>query len=103
MSEVRYEEIVSEPESIIRRLLDECGLEWDETCLRFEENASPVYTASLREVRQPLYHHSVCRWKAFSTHLAPLAEQLAQYVQVYSAHLRGPSDTHTLQKGRPQK
>jgi Sulfotransferase family len=95
LSEVRYEQIVREPEPIIRRLLETCGLEWADSCLRFEENASPVYTASLQEVRQPLYQESVSRWKKFSTWLAPLAELLAQYVQVYAAHAGGPPDRDT--------
>src|SRR5262249_24750244 len=84
LSEVRYEHIVCDPEPIIRRLLDTCGLEWADSCLRFEENASPVYTASLQEVRQPLYQESVSRWKKFSSHLAPLAELLTPYAQAYA-------------------
>ena len=42
-----------------RRMLDFCGLEFEEACLRFDENASPVATASAAQVRQPIYASSV--------------------------------------------
>jgi tetratricopeptide (TPR) repeat protein len=95
LSEVRYEQIVCDPEPVIRRLLDTCGVEWSDSCLRFEENDSPVYTASLQEVRQPLYQESVSRWRKFSAPLAPLAALLAPYVQGYAARPEGMPDTDT--------
>jgi tetratricopeptide (TPR) repeat protein len=100
LTEVRYEQIVSEPERAIRRLLDACGLEWAEACQRFEENASPVYTASLQEVRQPLHPRSISRWQKFSRHLASLAQELNPHVEAYSAHPEGRNHADPLRRDR---
>ena len=53
--EVNYESLVSNPESQIRLLLDACNLPWDERCLDFHHSRRPVTTASLLQVRQPVY------------------------------------------------
>ena len=91
VTEVRYEEMVARPEPSVRKLLASCGLDWTEKCLRFEQNAAPVYTSSGREVRQPLYATSTSRWEKFSSHLAPLAEELAGLRHSYSAELTSPA------------
>jgi tetratricopeptide (TPR) repeat protein len=88
LNEIRYEELIARPEPSIRGLLDACGLEWAEVCLRFEQNAAPVYTASVRDVRRPLYDTSASRWEKFSHRLAPLAEELAGFTQAYSEELK---------------
>jgi len=74
--DVDYEQLVSEPESAIRAVLDFIGLEWDEGCLRFYESASRVRTASVSQVREPLYQRSVSRWKNYASQLEPLRTQL---------------------------
>jgi hypothetical protein len=51
-------------------------LPWDEACLRFHESARAVRTASLAQVRRPIYKDSVGRWKNYQEELAPLAEAL---------------------------
>ncbi len=76
MLELRYEELVAEPEARVRALLDHCGLEWDERCLAFHETRRAVPTASLNQVRQPLYSRSVGRWLRYREHLGPLFEAL---------------------------
>lgn len=75
---VRYEDIVTRSRSSIEDLLRSCGLEWQDACLNFHESSQPVYTASMQQVRQPLYRSSLSRWKAFENHLAPLREALAE-------------------------
>jgi tetratricopeptide (TPR) repeat protein len=72
--DVRYENVVAEPEREVRRLLEYVGLPWDDACLKFHENKRPVLTASLNQVRRPLYSSSVARWKPFEKHLGPLLE-----------------------------
>ena len=67
--EVRYEDIVFDQESQTRRLLDFCGLDWEDACMRFHENAAPVSTASSVQVRQPLYSGSIGRWKKYGDKL----------------------------------
>jgi tetratricopeptide (TPR) repeat protein len=74
--EVDYEKVVADLEGEARRLLQFCGLPWDPACLRFHENARIVRTASMNQVRRPLYNSSVGRWQRFRTELAPLLEAL---------------------------
>ena len=74
--EVNYEDLVANQETVSRDLVDFCGLDWDERCLAFHENPRPVLTASALQVRQPMYHSSVGRWKKYRAHLKPLIEAL---------------------------
>lgn len=70
--ELHYEDIVYDQEDQTRRLLDFCGLTWNEACLRFHENTAPVATASSVQVRQPLYSGSIGRWKKYGDRLGSL-------------------------------
>jgi tetratricopeptide (TPR) repeat protein len=74
--EVQYENLVENQESETRRVLEFCGLAWESACLRFQDNAAPVATASAVQVREALYSTSVGRWRRYRTHLDPLVEQL---------------------------
>jgi hypothetical protein len=74
--EVRYEDLVESQEEQSRALLAHCGLDWHPDCLRFEENAAPVATASAVQVRSPMYRSALQRWKRYETQLAPLRELL---------------------------
>lgn len=74
---VDYEELVAEPESASRRLIEYCGLPWDDQCLRFYETRREVNTASLWQVRQPIYKTSAGRWQNYAKYLDPLRELLA--------------------------
>lgn len=70
--EVSYESLIADPEDQTRRMLDFLGLPWDERCLRFYENKRAVKTASLQQVRRPLYQSSVGRWRHYARHLREL-------------------------------
>lgn len=74
--EVEYEALVNNLEQESRRLIDFVGLPWDPACLSFHENRRSVMTASVWQVRQPIYSSSVGRWKRYRNHLAPLLEGL---------------------------
>jgi tetratricopeptide (TPR) repeat protein len=74
--ELHYEELTTDQETVSRRLVEFCGLEWDERCLRFHETRRPVRTASTLQVRRPMYRSSVGRWKRYEAHLGPLLEAL---------------------------
>lgn len=74
--EVEYEKLVQEPEAEIRRLLEALKLTWHPDCLDFHRTARQVRTASLYQVRQPLYTRSIGRWRRFEQHLQPLLEAL---------------------------
>lgn len=74
--EVDYEETVQDLEGVARRLVAACGLEWSPDCLEFHRADRSVRTASLTQVRQPVYTRSVGRWKLYETHLADLLRAL---------------------------
>jgi tetratricopeptide (TPR) repeat protein len=74
--EVRYEHLVADVEAQALRLVDYCGLEWDERCLSFHSTDRAVKTASFSQVRQPLYGGSVGKWRRFEKHLGPLLAEL---------------------------
>ena len=76
--EIGYEDIIDDQEACSRRLLEFCGLSWDASCLAFEHNPAPVATASLVQVRSPLYRTSVRRWKRYEPQLSGLLELLRQ-------------------------
>ncbi len=70
--EVAYEKLVDDFQSEAPRLLAACGLEWEPACARFHETARAVRTASVTQVRQPLYRKSLARWKHYEEPLAAL-------------------------------
>jgi len=74
--EVDYEKVVADIEGQTRRILDFLGLPWDEACLRFHETKQFVRTASVNQVRQPLYSTSVGRWRKHEAQLGPLLQAL---------------------------
>ncbi len=76
MLEMQYEDMVADLEGQTRRMLDYCGLAWDDACLAFHETQRPVRTASGAQVREPLYKNSVGRWRAYEDDLGPLIEAL---------------------------
>jgi tetratricopeptide (TPR) repeat protein len=74
--EVRYEETVADLEGTARQLLAFCGLEWEPACLAFHEGRRPIRTASITQVRQPLYRHAVGRWRHYEKALDSLFARL---------------------------
>ena len=70
--DVHYEEVVADTEKQARALLDFVGLEWQKSCLEFYKNKRTVHTASVAQVRQPIYKSSVKRWEKFGNALDPL-------------------------------
>ncbi len=69
---VDYEETVEDLESVARRLIAACGLAWEPACLDFHRNERPIRTASVTQVRQPVYTRSVARWKKYESDLGEL-------------------------------
>ena len=76
MIEVGYEETVENLDAVARRLIDFCGLPWDDRCLAFHETDRIVKTASQWQVRQPIYRSSKQRWRNYEKHLGPLIAAL---------------------------
>ncbi len=75
--DVQYEELVDAFEPQARRIVAHCGLEWDPACLSFHETDRVVRTASVTQVRQPIYRTSVGRWRPAEPVLRPLLDALA--------------------------
>lgn len=72
----KYEDMVSDQEGQTRKLLEFCGLGWDDRCLKFYEHKRVVRTASMQQVRKPIYRDSAKRWKKYEKHIAPLLDAL---------------------------
>jgi len=72
--EVDYEELTHTPEPAIRRIVQACGLPWNEACLHPENNPRAVKTPSKWQTRQPIYRSSVERWRHYELWLGPLRE-----------------------------
>lgn len=73
---VDYEDLVRDQETESRRLIDHCGLEWNDRCLDFHHNPRPVRTASNVQVRRPLYTYAIGHWQNYEKHLGSLKEAL---------------------------
>lgn len=76
--DVEYEALVGDPEAVSRRMLDYCGLDWNEACLRYYESGRVSDSASYNQVNKPVYTTSVGRWRHYADHLAPLREALGR-------------------------
>lgn len=74
--EVRYEDLVADPEPNVRAMIDFLGLPWDDRCLSFHETVRTTLTPSADQVRRPMYSSSVGRWRNYESHLKPLIEAL---------------------------
>jgi tetratricopeptide (TPR) repeat protein len=74
--ELRYEDLIADPEPVSRELIAFCGLDWDPACLRPEANQRTVHTASIWQARQPIYRSSVERWRRYEPWLGELRELL---------------------------
>ena len=71
-----YERLVASQSGETRRLLEFCGLEWEDACLDFHRNPAPTTTASAAQVRRPLYDTSVAQWRHYGAQLRELRDQL---------------------------
>jgi tetratricopeptide (TPR) repeat protein len=74
--DVQYEQVVADLETNVRRILEFCGLPFEEACLRFYETERAVKTASSEQVRRPIYASSVNLWRNYESHLGELIETL---------------------------
>ncbi len=77
--DVQYEDIVADQEAQSRRIIEYCGLEWSDACIDFHRNRRAVNTASVTQVRQPMYKTSVERWRHYEKFLDPLLEALGEF------------------------
>ena len=80
---VQYEEVVADLETQVRRILDYCGLPFEEACINFHKNERSVRTPSAEQVRQPIYTSGLEQWKHFESSLNPLKEALGPVLDRY--------------------
>jgi len=78
--DVDYDAFVRDPKSGTERLLAFSGLEWNDACLKFHEAKNPVKTASVWQVREPVYRRSSGRWRNYAKHLDQVYTKLADFV-----------------------
>jgi hypothetical protein len=76
--DVQYEQMLDDQRGMTERILAHCGLEWEDACLRFHETQRPVRTASVAQVRKPIYRSSAGVWKRYGERLRPLIDALAE-------------------------
>jgi tetratricopeptide (TPR) repeat protein len=83
---VQYEEMVTDFENQVRRLLEYCELPWEDACINFYETERPVRTASSEQVRQPIYSQSINRWRRYEQYLGELIEVLEPALPRYAKY-----------------
>jgi len=89
--DVHYEDTVTDLESQVHRVLDFCGLDFEEDCLRYYENKRAVKTASSEQVRQPIYTTALGLWKKYGGNLGEWREELQDIVAELPSSVREAS------------
>ena len=77
---IQHEDVVDDLEGQVRRLLDFCGLPFEESCVEFHRTERAIRTASSEQVRQPIYRSSLAQWRHYEAHLEPLKRALGSAV-----------------------
>jgi len=80
---VHHEDVVDDLEGSVRRILDFCGLPFDDACLAFHKTERSVRTASSEQVRRPIYRDGLDQWTKYAPYLAPLRQQLGDALSRY--------------------
>jgi hypothetical protein len=73
---VIYEDLVEDTETAVRRLLEHCGLPFEDACLNFHQNTRSVRTVSSEQVRRPIFRDAMNQWRHYEPWLEPLKEAL---------------------------
>lgn len=74
--DVVYEDIINNPETTIKKALEYCNLPWTPECLAFNKSKRPVLTASVQQVKKPIYKSAVESWKHYEPYIGDLIEML---------------------------
>ena len=72
---ISYEDLIADPETHSRALIDAAGLEWEDQCLSFHQNRARVKTLSSVQIRQPIYASSTKAWEKYEKELQPFIEE----------------------------
>ena len=74
--EVKYETLVENPNVEIKKIINFCNLDWEENCLRFNENNNPIKTLSVNQANKPIYKTSIESFKNFEKELSILFSRI---------------------------
>ena len=77
---VQHEDVINDLEGQVRRMLDFCGLEFEEACVNYHQTERSIRTPSAEQVRQPIFRTSMEQWRNFETWLNPLKEALGEEI-----------------------
>lgn len=77
---IQYEELIENQEPLSKEMLSFCGLAWEDECMEFHKSNRVVRTASLNQVKKPIYKSSRQRWKKYEKHLGPVIEAFPEWV-----------------------
>lgn len=77
--DVRYDQLVVDPERVAREVLAFCGLPWQDGVIDVDQRSGAVATASATQVREPIHQRFVAQWRKYETQLAPMQERLESY------------------------
>ena len=89
--DVHYEETVTDLEAQVRRILDYCGLLFEENCLRYWETRRAIKTASSEQVRRPIYTSALDVWRKYGDNLSYWREELKDIIEELPAAVRDAS------------
>jgi tetratricopeptide (TPR) repeat protein len=84
--DIEYEALIADQVGQTRKLLEYCGLGWEDGCLDFHRNPAPSTTASAAQVRRPLYDSSVSQWRHYEDRLSELRDTLTAEVILTAEH-----------------
>ncbi len=90
---VHYEDVVADTAGQVRRILDYCGLPYEDACVNFHETRRSVRTPSSEQVRQPIYTSGLEQWRNFEPWLEPLEHALGDVLARYPSSAQTGSDT----------
>jgi hypothetical protein len=76
ITDISYEELITDPDANLRKIVSACGLDWDPRCATYYESGRYVHTISHADVTRPLYGSAIGRWMNYEKHLKPLQEAL---------------------------
>ena len=85
---VHYEDTVLDLETQVRRILEHCGLAFEESCLHYYRNPRTVKTASSEQVRRPIYTEALGTWRRYQRHLGLWQEELADIIAALPERVR---------------
>jgi tetratricopeptide (TPR) repeat protein len=87
--DVQYEDLVDDLEGTARRALRHCDLDWEDSCRDFHDTKRAVRTASLMQVREPVYRRSIGTWRRYAEYLEPLGQALGVDIPALLAETHG--------------